>query len=37
MALITEIKPFTKDRHSVHGSVECGYSVFTGLDRKRYL
>ncbi len=37
MALITELKQITKDRHAVHGSVECGYSVFTGPDGERYL
>jgi hypothetical protein len=37
MALITELKKITKDRQTVHGSVECAYSVFDGSDGQRYL
>ena len=37
MALIRELKEITKDRQTVHGSVECAYSVFTGADGRRYL
>lgn len=28
MALITEFTKLQKERNSVHGSVECGYTVF---------
>ena len=37
MALITEMKKITKERHTVHGPVECAYSLFTGPDGKPYL
>jgi len=37
MALITELTRISKDRQTVHGAVECGYSVFTGTDGERYL
>jgi hypothetical protein len=37
MALITTIKEISKERQTVHGFVECAYSVFTGSDGKRYL
>jgi hypothetical protein len=37
MALIKELKQIKKDRQTVHGIVECTYSVFTGPDGQRYL
>jgi hypothetical protein len=37
MALVTTLTQVAKDRQSVHGPVECAYSVFTGPDGQRYL
>jgi hypothetical protein len=36
MALITEFTELQKERHQVHGIVECGYSIFEAEDG-RYL
>lgn len=37
MALIIDLKKTIKERHNVHASVECTYSVFTGPDGQQYL
>lgn len=37
MALITEFTRINKARQSVHGPVECAYSVFTDGSGKSYL
>jgi hypothetical protein len=34
MALLRELTPLSKDRHRVHGEVDCGYSVFHADGRK---
>lgn len=34
MALLRELTPLSKDRHRVHGEVDCGYSVFHAEGRK---
>ncbi len=37
MALVRKLESITKERSSVHGPVDCVYTVFTGEDGKRYL
>ena len=37
MALVRTMAAITKRRQSVHGEVECGYSVFTDVKGLKYL
>ena len=37
MALVTKIERTQKERPSIHDPGNCGYTVFTGPDGKRYL
>jgi hypothetical protein len=37
MARISKFEKVTKDRHRVHDLVDCGYSIFSSPDGKRYL
>lgn len=37
MALIRNFEQSTKDRHTVHKSIGCAYSIFIGSDNKKYL
>jgi len=37
MALVKKLNKITMDRNSVHGVVDCTYSIFTDSDGKKYL
>ena len=37
MARITKLQKITKERNTVHDAADAAYTIFTGLDGKRYL
>ena len=37
MALVKKLNKITMDRNSVHGEVDCTYSIFIDSDGKKYL
>jgi hypothetical protein len=37
MALVKNLESVTKERNSVHGPVDCAYTIFAANDGKRYL